>query len=306
MNLCWPRRFPCSTKQNWPSGDPELWPSETTSTSTTSCCTLSTSDFCWTNVLPSICRIRVGHLCFASWLDFWWGWIPSIVQSVLWLLANPIWMSHSTSCSTSAPPFPRSTSTRFASLWWGWPMDRSRLSMTQVIELVLVKAAGLAAPFFRSMARLAKSYACSQTCLPRMRNLRSSVSRRRSIRVAFQSDISPWNRSYSSKLPNRKNFDLSSKTKCGSLTVWETLTSDPARTMTARMLLKWSKHEDGTPRAKARLIVRGYSDVDALQGALETSSPTTTRLSRNMLLSLSTILPWNLSMASWMPLVAGI
>ena len=70
--------------------------------------------------------------------------------------------------------------------------------------------------------------------------------------------------------------------------------SDPARTMTARMLLKWSKNEDGTPRAKARLIVRGYSDVDALQGTLETSSPTTTRLSRNMLLSLSTILRWQL------------
>ena len=64
--------------------------------------------------------------------------------------------------------------------------------------------------------------------------------------------------------------------------------------MTARMLLKWSKNEDGSPRAKARLIVRGYSDVDALQGTLETSSPTTTRLSRNVLLSLSTILRWQL------------
>ena len=79
--------------------------------------------------------------------------------------------------------------------------------------------------------------------------------------------------------------------------VWEfdsAQNSDPARTMTARMLLKWSKNEDGTPRAKARLIVRGYSDVDALQGTLETSSPTTTRLSRNMLLSLSTVLRWQL------------
>ena len=63
--------------------------------------------------------------------------------------------------------------------------------------------------------------------------------------------------------------------------VWEfdsVSNADPARTMTARMLLKWSKNEDGTPRAKARLIVRGYADVDALQGTLETSSPTTTRL----------------------------
>ena len=55
--------------------------------------------------------------------------------------------------------------------------------------------------------------------------------------------------------------------------VWQFDTAanaDPSRTMTARMLLKWSKNEDGTPRAKARLIVRGYADVDALQGSLET------------------------------------
>lgn len=79
--------------------------------------------------------------------------------------------------------------------------------------------------------------------------------------------------------------------------VWEfdsTQNAAPARTMTARMLLKWSKNDDGTPRAKARLIVRGYTDVDALQGSLETASPTTTRLSRSYLLSLSTILGWKL------------
>ena len=64
--------------------------------------------------------------------------------------------------------------------------------------------------------------------------------------------------------------------------------------MTARMLLKWSKNEDGSPRAKARLIVRGYADVDALQGSLETSSPTTTRLSRSFLLSLTSMLGWKL------------
>ncbi len=41
-------------------------------------------------------------------------------------------------------------------------------------------------------------------------------------------------------------------------------------------------------------LVRGYTDVDALQGSLETASPTTTRLSRSFLLSLSSILGWNL------------
>ena len=70
--------------------------------------------------------------------------------------------------------------------------------------------------------------------------------------------------------------------------------SDASRTLTARMLLKWSKNEDGSPRAKARLIVRGYADVDALQGSLETSSPTTTRLSRSFLLSLATMCGWKL------------
>ena len=79
--------------------------------------------------------------------------------------------------------------------------------------------------------------------------------------------------------------------------VWQfdtTANADPSRTMTARMLLKWSKNEDGSPRAKARLIARGYADVDALQGSLETSSPTTTRLSRRYLLSLTSMLGWKL------------
>ena len=70
--------------------------------------------------------------------------------------------------------------------------------------------------------------------------------------------------------------------------------SEASRTLTGRMLLKWSKNEDGSPRAKARLIVRGYADVDALQGSLETSSPTTTRLSRSFLLSLTTMCGWKL------------
>ena len=38
--------------------------------------------------------------------------------------------------------------------------------------------------------------------------------------------------------------------------------ADEARTLTSRIILKWSKHPDGSPRAKARLIVRGYNDPD--------------------------------------------
>ena len=70
--------------------------------------------------------------------------------------------------------------------------------------------------------------------------------------------------------------------------------ADPQRTLTSRILLKWSKNPDGSPRAKARLIVRGYTDPDALQGKVETSSPTTTRLSRSMLFSLAANLSWPL------------
>ena len=72
--------------------------------------------------------------------------------------------------------------------------------------------------------------------------------------------------------------------------VWQfetTREAEPSRTLTSRMLLKWSKNPDGSPRAKARLIVRGFQDPDAWEGTDPTSSPTTTRLSRSMLLSLA-------------------
>ena len=77
--------------------------------------------------------------------------------------------------------------------------------------------------------------------------------------------------------------------------VWEFSTSAdaiPERTLTSRILLKWSKNTDGTPRAKARLVVRGFNDVDALNGNLDTASPTTSRLSRSILLTVSSCLRW--------------
>ena len=77
--------------------------------------------------------------------------------------------------------------------------------------------------------------------------------------------------------------------------VWQfetTKEAEPSRTLTSRMLLKWSKNPDGSPRAKARLIVRGFMDPDAWEGTVPTSSPTTTRLSRSMLLSLASTMQW--------------
>ena len=78
--------------------------------------------------------------------------------------------------------------------------------------------------------------------------------------------------------------------------VWEFSTAaeaDASRTLSSRMLLKWSKNADGTPRAKARLIVRGYADRDALEGKIDTAAPTTSRLSRAFLLSLMATMKWN-------------
>ena len=78
----------------------------------------------------------------------------------------------------------------------------------------------------------------------------------------------------------------------GVWTFQSTKEADPGRTLTSRILLKWAKNADGTPRAKARLVVRGYADADALAGELDTASPASTRLGRACLLSISAILGW--------------
>ena len=77
--------------------------------------------------------------------------------------------------------------------------------------------------------------------------------------------------------------------------VWEfthVKDTDPQRILTSRILLKWSKNPDGSPRAKVRLVVRGYNDHDAFEGKVDTTAPTASRLSRSMFLSLSAILKW--------------
>ena len=65
--------------------------------------------------------------------------------------------------------------------------------------------------------------------------------------------------------------------------------ADPQRVLKARFLLNWTKNADGSPRAKARLIVQGFRDPDALNGTLNNASPTLTRLSRNFILSVATM-----------------
>ena len=62
---------------------------------------------------------------------------------------------------------------------------------------------------------------------------------------------------------------------------------DPDRAMKARFLLKWRQTPEGEWEAKARLVLQGLKDPDALEGKLETSSPRAIRLARQALLSLA-------------------
>ena len=82
--------------------------------------------------------------------------------------------------------------------------------------------------------------------------------------------------------------------------VWEFSSLDeapPERVLKAHFILKWSKHPDGSPRAKARLITQGFRDPDALSGKLNSTSPTLSRLGRSCLFSLSTTLQWSMFIA---------
>ena len=64
------------------------------------------------------------------------------------------------------------------------------------------------------------------------------------------------------------------------------------RVMKARFVLKWSADNNGNPRAKARLVLQGFSDPDLLRGELDTSSPTLSRSSRQILLAIATCKSW--------------
>ena len=77
--------------------------------------------------------------------------------------------------------------------------------------------------------------------------------------------------------------------------VWEFCEPHQAhqdRVLKAHFILKWSTNADGSPRAKARLITQGFRDPDALSGSLRTNSPTLTRLSRGMILSIASLMSW--------------
>ena len=72
---------------------------------------------------------------------------------------------------------------------------------------------------------------------------------------------------------------------------------DPDRTMKARFVLTWRKDDDGRAEAKARLVIQGYNDPDALAGNLETNSPTGTRTARQFLLHEASVRHWDIESA---------
>ena len=71
-------------------------------------------------------------------------------------------------------------------------------------------------------------------------------------------------------------------------------TDNQQRILKARFILKWSKNEDGSPRAKARLIVQGFNDPDITNSNLARTSPTLTRLARSLIVSLAANKKWQM------------
>ena len=65
-----------------------------------------------------------------------------------------------------------------------------------------------------------------------------------------------------------------------------------SRILKAHFVLKWTDDGKGGTKAKAKLVLQGYSDPDLLSGSLETSSPTLNRTSRQVLLSIGVLNQW--------------
>ena len=70
-----------------------------------------------------------------------------------------------------------------------------------------------------------------------------------------------------------------------------------SRIMSMRWILSWKEapQEDSGVKAKARLVVRGFTDPDLLQ--LRSESPTLSRFSRHMLLQLASSSKWHIEVA---------
>ena len=67
---------------------------------------------------------------------------------------------------------------------------------------------------------------------------------------------------------------------------------DHNRVMRARFVLKWAADGKDGLKAEARLVLQGFADPDLLQGQLDTSSPTLSRSSRQVIIAISEVLSW--------------
>ena len=162
--------------------------------------------------------------------------------------------------------------------------------MAQRSELPKVRGLALLCPqCFRSMVRPEKGFVCFPATMPGIWAVMRQQ-RKKDKKSVSERDLSVHGRALF-QAPKRKELQ-----SCRAFlsTMWglfdTTENAIPERTLSARRLLTWSKNPDGSPRAKCHLIVpdsAGLNDLDVLQGNLDTSSPTTSRLSRNFLLSLT-------------------
>ena len=80
--------------------------------------------------------------------------------------------------------------------------------------------------------------------------------------------------------------------------VWDYASQvDPTRTMKARFILKWRNDEQGKPEAKHDWSSKDSRIQTPLMGKLETSSPTATRLARQVLLTVAATMRWPVHVA---------
>ena len=137
-------------------------------------------------------------------------------------------------------------------------------------------------------------YAYSAMTAKQMGKKQKTQAQRKFRKAAPKSEVNERKLSLEDRLlfHQAKVKELKSFFDNGVWTFQTTKEADAGRTLSSRMLLKWSKNSDGTPRAKARLVVRGYADQDALNGELDTTSPASTRLGRALFLSISASLGW--------------
>ena len=97
-------------------------------------------------------------------------------------------------------------------------------------------------------------------------------------------------------LSDRLTFTEAKRKELGSFftnNVWEFSHENEAvsgRILKGHFILKWSKHPDGSPRAKARLITQGFRDPDALAGLVDS---TRSYLRQTSLMSLAATLGWD-------------